>query len=105
MLAGQLDRTIALQRMGVIIDPDTGDWREEFTSYATVRAKLSETGGREFFTANTTIAEQKAVFTIRWRDDVTVTDRISYGGRNYNIVSTREIGRRVGLELQTVRAA
>lgn len=101
MLAGQLDRVIALQRMQVIVDP-AGDWREEFTTYATVRAKLAETGGREFFTANTTIAEQKAVFTIRWRGDVLVTDQVGYEGSGYNIVSTREIGRRVGLELHTV---
>ncbi|MBK5958577.1 hypothetical protein CCR97_10200 [Rhodoplanes elegans] len=104
MLAGQLDRVIDLQRMEVIEDPVTGEWQEVFTTYATERAKLAETGGREFFAANTTIAEQKATFLIRWRGDVLVTDRVSYGGKAYNINSTREVGRRVGLELQcTVR--
>lgn len=100
MLAGQLDRVIDLQRMETIENPETGEWLETYTTYATERAKLTETGGREFFAATTTIAEQKATFLIRWRGDVLVTDRVSYGGKAYNVNATREVGRRVGLELQ-----
>lgn len=102
MRAGDLDRTVALQRQASALDA-YGQPVDVWATVGTMRAGVRGEPGREFFAANTVVAERKCIFIIRWRADVHATDRIVHDGAAWNIVSTREIGRRVGLELMATR--
>ena len=61
------------------------------------------TTARDFLRAGGEGEEALTVFRIRYRDDVTLEDRVIAGARMFDIVEVIEIGRRNGLELR-VRA-
>lgn len=96
--AGDLDRTILIERASNVPN-EYGEPIDTWSPLATVRAKVTETPGREFIAGTLPVAERRAVFLIRFRGDVTNRDRVTYNGRAFDIVGTREIGRRAGLEL------
>lgn len=102
--AGDMDRRVELQRATQTGLNDFGEPVISWVTFATVAAKVSEELGREFLSreSRTTSSESAAVFLIRWRGDVLVTDRAVYAGRTFNIAGTREIGRREGLEIKAV---
>lgn len=103
MRAGQLDRRITLERKTLTFDPDTNFPIETWQPLVTVSARVQEQPGREFLSEGVQVAsEAKAVFTTRYRAGIETTDRIQYAGRVFNIRSTREIGRRAGLEIMAV---
>ncbi len=59
--------------------------------------------GAERFAAGQVTAAAVVTFELRWRDDITAKDRLAFDGRTYEIVAPpREIGRRVGLELDCI---
>jgi SPP1 family predicted phage head-tail adaptor len=97
MQPGKLDRRITIQRQTVTQDSygqDVVTW----TDLATVWAEVGAVRGIERFAAMQTVAEVDTRFVIRHRD-VGPKDRISYGGRTYDIKSVIEIGRREALEI------
>lgn len=102
--AGDLDRRIELQRYTQTGLNDYGEPIVSWVPFATVSAKVSEELGREFLSreSRTTSSESPAVFLIRYLAGVLVTDRVVYAGRTFNIVGTREVGRREGLEIKAV---
>lgn len=59
---------------------------------------------REFLTTYGEGVADNAMFVIRWLPGVAVSDRITHGGKVWNIVALAEIGRRRGLELRAVAA-
>lgn len=97
--AGDLDRRISLQRSTDETDPVYGEARPVWSTFATVAASVRQVSGREFLAATEQAGERRAVFVIRWRGDVTTTDRVAYLGEPYDIDDVREIGRREGLEI------
>lgn len=103
MKAGPLDRRVTIQR-ATITDDGYGGGIETWEDLATVSAQLIQQSGREFLGAEQTQAEQRVLFRLRWIDDITVLDRVSYGGRVHNIKDVKELGRREGVELMTVAA-
>lgn len=104
MLASKLDRRILIERRTASTD-EFGGPTETFAPLATVWAAVKEADGREFLASGSQIvAEQKAVFTIRFRM-IETTDRVVYGGRIHDIQSTREIARRAALEIHTISRA
>lgn len=104
MRPGGLDRRVTLQRATWETDP-YGERIATWHDLATVFAQVRQQSGREFFAAAQIHAEKLVVFLIRWFPDVTVLDRVSYGGTAHDIAEVREIGRRDGMELHTVAAA
>jgi SPP1 family predicted phage head-tail adaptor len=96
--AGKLDRQIAI-KIATIGADDFGAPTETLADVATVWAEKRDLRGREFYQANADNAEIETVFRIRWRADVSPLNRIAYAGRDYDIVSVAEIGRRDGLEI------
>lgn len=94
-----MDRSIVIQSN----TPSTnsiGESVESWSTFATVWASFMPRHGREFLASSAEVsAEADAVFTIRWRSDVTPQMRIVHDSRIYDIVSVQEYGRRVGLEL------
>jgi SPP1 family predicted phage head-tail adaptor len=96
--AGKLDRRIVLKTVTV----DTDEFNaptETLSDLATVWAEKRDLRGREYFQANSENAQIETVFRIRWRSDVSPLNRIAFDGRDYDIVSVAEIGRRDGLEI------
>lgn len=105
MRAGALDRQIELRHVTLTRDATTGEESKSWpAAYATVWASKRDVRGREFFAAQQMNAELTTVWQIRYRADVKRTDQIVADGAVYNIVGISEIGRRVGLEIQTTAA-
>ena len=99
MRAGRLDRMVIIQRKTVVQD-DHGEEIETWTNLDTVWAGRRDLRGKEFFAAQQENASISAVFTLRYRNDITPDDhRISYEGRIYDIKSVIELCKNVGLEL------
>lgn len=94
--AGQLDRSIRLERLFAETSTD-GQVINRWALIATVWARMEPLGGTRNFGQQQFIAVGDVRFTIRWRDDVTTNERIVYGGREYEVVSVAEVGRRLFL--------
>jgi head-tail adaptor len=102
MRAGLLDRTIAIERVTVGAT-DTGAVAEEWSTLATLRAQLVQSGTEEFQRAFGGSSETAVIFRTRYVAGITLADRVSYGSAVHNIVEIKEIGRRRGLELRCRR--
>ncbi|RVD16866.1 MAG: head-tail adaptor protein [Mesorhizobium sp.] len=104
--AGDLDRRITLQRATMVNDPDYNSEEPTWTPYATVWAKMEFHGSSEGEGASREYAEMGLYFTIRWRADMSFTDRLLFKNgegtdETYEIVGRpREIGRRRYLKMQ-----
>jgi SPP1 family predicted phage head-tail adaptor len=98
MRQGQLDR-----RAEIIGSATTrNEYNEAIEAaavLATVMCRLQEVSGREFVAAAQPFAEQRAVITIRYRTGIDTKSSLRVDGKNWNIRSIREIGRRRYLEL------
>ena len=98
MKAGMLDKLITIQ--SVTIAPDTfGQAIETWADVADVAARVMPVRGGESFTESQRIGRAVTTFQIRYRTAVTAGNRIVYGGRNWDILDVREVGRREGLEI------
>lgn len=98
MRAGRMDREIVIQR-ATTSETVVGSPVPTWTTHLTVWAEYIPVSGREFLQMNREVAALTARFIIRWNSDVLETDRISFGGRTWDILSLREIGRQEGLEI------
>lgn len=101
MRAGRLDRRITIQRKSVT-QSDSGEEVVTWTDVDTVYAEKVENRGDERFAAQQLVGHAIVTFRIRWSDTVKeVTDehKIVFDGRDYDITAVREIGRRVGIEM------
>ena len=94
--AGLLDRRVALERRVEVTD-DSGQAASHFVAVATVWARVEPLGGREGFGQQQWVASGDVRFTIRWRPDVTPLHRVVHEGREYDVVSVAEDGRREAL--------
>lgn len=107
MFAGPLDRRIVLERRTGAAD-DFGHPAETWTTLATVWASKEDVSDAERLRA----AERAAIITTRFQirhsttvADLNPKDRLSYGGRIYDINAVKEIGRKVGLEITAAARA
>lgn len=99
MQAGKLDRLVSLQHRTLTRNA-SGENVTTYAAFDSVWAGKRDLRGREYFSAQQTNAELQATWTIRWRDDVTVTDRlVDDSGATFDITHVAEIGRRKGLDL------
>jgi head-tail adaptor len=103
MQAGKLQHPIELQRPTEALGPGRVAV-QTWTTYASGRAELRQSGVSEFLTTYGEGMSTNAVFVIRWIPGVALSDRILHGGKVWNIVALAEIGRRRGLELRAVAA-
>ena len=89
--AGDLRRVITL----LCPDSSTDERNRRTTVYteaATVCCKRQDVSGREFYQAYGVHAEDIVTYTIRWREDITVSWRIRDHGSEYNIVEINRLG-------------
>lgn len=94
--AGLLDRRIRLERRIDRVD-DVGQVVSDWVLRAEVWARVEPIAGRESYGEQQFVATGDLRFTIRWRDDVTPLERVVYDGRDYDVLSVVETGRREGL--------
>ena len=105
MRAGNLDRSIDIERLdGSAIDAD-GVPASAWATVATMRAQVVTADADEFLTGAGTTSAETILFRIRWTDDARQNDRVRYDGRAYGITSLVEIGRRRGLEIRATTKA
>lgn len=101
MQSGKLDRRITIQGKS-ITQSDSGQEVVVWTDVATVWAEKIPIRGLERFSIQQIVGESVKTFRIRWSSDVSeITDehRIMSDGRAFDITDVREIGRRVGIEI------
>lgn len=105
MRAGALDRRVTILRRTLTRNA-YGEQVETFTSLGDVWAQKLDVTGRELFSARNTLAENTTRFRIRYRSDLVLTDRLGYGGDEYDILQIAEVGRQDALDIvATARVA
>ena len=104
MRAGKLDRRVTIQR-ATTAPNGFNEPVETWTDVATVWAQQRPNRGAERFSAQEINGQAVMTFHIRYRTDLRVSDRIIYGGRVWNVIDIREVGRRVVTEFDAVAEA
>jgi head-tail adaptor len=102
MRAGNLDRVIRIERSFIALDlygvPFTA-----WTLFATMRAQKLENAVSDREGARGDTTDNIIAFRMRWIDGVTLEHRVSYEGQTFKIMTIKEIGRRVGLDVTCER--
>jgi SPP1 family predicted phage head-tail adaptor len=103
MSAGILDRRITILRR-TLTRNDHGEQVATYAELASAWGQKLDVTGREFFSAQRELAEGTARFRIRYRTDITLglTDRLSVGGVEYDIVQIAEVGRQQWTDIVAV---
>lgn len=99
MRAGQLDKSITIQRGAHVVD-DHGTPVFTWSDIATVRAQIVQATTEEFIRGYGASDETVIIFRTRWLAGITTADRCGYDDHTFNIKEIKEIGRRKGLELR-----
>lgn len=98
--AGELDRLIGLYHQVKTQNSTNGAVTVTFPSaYASVYARRQDLKGTKRLIAQQTVSQQQIEYTIRFRTDVSVTDRIidSDAGLTFEVMQIAQVGRREGL--------
>lgn len=102
MRAGNLDRIIQIERRTTT--PDLwGKPVDTWTLVATMRAQKLENAITDREGARGDTTDNVITFRMRWMDGVTLEHRVSYEGQPFKIMTIKEIGRRVGLDITCER--
>lgn len=96
--AGRLDRRLDLQQRTITRDAAGGEI-VSWVALATVWAAKRDITGRDRLRADAKTAESSTAFTIRYRADLAVTDRVVYAGTPHDIQHLAELGHKEGLEI------
>ncbi len=104
LTAGSLDQRITFLIPAVAVNA-FNEPVEIMTTFSEVWAKRSDMSTSEAIRAQEVGAELTARFTVRWSTESAQVDpsfRIRHRGEEFNIIGTREIGRREWLEVDAV---
>lgn len=102
MRAGKLNRVIDIERAVVTVDT-FGTPVETWKWVTSLRAQLVEETAEETMRSHGSATETLLVFRTRFYD-LTLAERIVYGGRPYDLKKIKELGRRQGMELHAAAA-
>ena len=100
MRAGSLDRTITLDAYKAGAPDDYGVSQPGWAHFATIRAQLVTMSTEEFLRASGETSDASIVLRIRYLPGVTNSHRVTFEGRQYDVLELKEIGRRDALELR-----
>lgn len=109
MRAGSLDRQIVIYRWKPSAGTDdAGQPVASYEQLAVVRAQVIDSSTEEFVKSFGASREEVVLFRTRYISrfaprTVDVEDLVDFGGFIFKIVGIKEIGRRRGLELRTIR--
>lgn len=96
---GKMDRQITIEALTQGQGSKYGEPTETYAPWATVWGNKYEGGGREFEAARQITAEIDTQFQIRYVAGLSTTMRITYEGRQYDILRIQEVGRRNRLNI------
>jgi SPP1 family predicted phage head-tail adaptor len=102
MRAGNLDRVIQIQRRFTALDL-YGAPIDVWITFATMRAQKLENAINDREGARGDTTDNVITFRMRWLDGVTLEQRVSYQDQPFKIMTIKEIGRRVGLDVTCER--
>lgn len=88
--AAELNTRITLARFESYRDSD-GILHESWTTYAETFAKVEPLVGREYMAAAQVQAEDQVKVTMRYRDDMKPSDRLTMRGEHWDIRSIQNI--------------
>ncbi len=98
MRAGEMDRTIIIEQKQDVRQSAGGN-KMEWLTFATLAAKVTETPGNEQYRDEQNQGFQTTKFKIYFRPGIKDEMRINYGGKFYDILGKKELGRREGIEI------
>lgn len=104
MTSENKDRRIEIQQKTLTQD-SYGEPIETWQTLFPAWAEVKEIKGEERFARSQEKAEIDTVFVIRYRRNLSPLMRVLYEGREYNIQSLAEVGRRVDLEIHATARA
>lgn len=96
--AGRRDRQIIIQQFSTS-ETVVGAPEQTWTTYATVWAEYIPISGKEALQLNRETSAELVDFVILYDANITPKHRISYGGKTWDILFLKEIGRREGLRI------
>lgn len=102
MRAGSLDRVIQIER-GTIAPDAWGVPYTAWTVIATMRAQKLDNAISDREGARGDTSDNVITFRMRWIDGVTLENRLCYQDQAFKIMTIKEIGRRVGLDITCER--
>jgi head-tail adaptor len=102
MRAGNLDRVIQIERRITALDL-YGKPIDTWALVATMRAQKLENAVSDREGARGDTTDNVITFRMRWLDGVTPNNRVSFEGLALKIMTIKEIGRRVGLDITCER--
>lgn len=102
MNSGLMDRQIVIERGTFGTDDYGGKAAPTWATLTTVWARIQFNGGNESVAGQKKEFRQNATFTIHYYAGVTTKDRISYGGKYWNITSVQEINRNQYTRMEAV---
>jgi head-tail adaptor len=102
MRAGNLDRIIQIQRSTTALDMNGAPMRA-WTLFALMRAQKLENSINDREGARGDTTDNIITFRMHWIDGVGLENRIFYQDHAFKIMSIKEIGRRVGLDIMCER--
>lgn len=107
MNAGKFDRRVALLTRVITKGPLNADV-ETWPVMAEVWASYEPVSDGERLRQSEVAATITARFQVRWSPDTALVDptwRLEFEGRTFDVVATKEIGRRVGVEISATARA
>ena len=99
---GKMDRYITLRSVAVSVDA-YGGRVEAFSDLASVWARITYKKGKEDFEGEKLTSVNNVIFTIRYRDDLSVENEIVYSSNTYKIENLTEFGRQEALQITTTQ--
>jgi len=102
MNPGKLDRRVEILAPTIVISASSGGASEIFTVVAVVWAQRIDGGGREYRSSGALNADKNALFTMRYKADLTTRHRLRCEKQEYDILDIGEtMGRRTFIAVQT----
>lgn len=95
---GMLDREIEILQ-AIETRTDTGAVSRSWGALDSVWAHVSQVSAKEMLKGAADVSQSVLIFTIYYRDDVTVKHRVRYKDEDYDIVGVRELGYKEKLQL------
>ena len=97
--AGKMDRDIVIEAVTRTFDA-AGAPVETWSTVLSCRAELVQSTAKEFIRDFGSDHVSSTIFRIRWTDQITLENRVTYNGTHYDIIELAELGRRRGLEIR-----
>ena len=82
------------------VNEDISPWID-VPDHAEVWADVQQRSADQFVEGDVEYQSEAAVFLVRWRDDISIANRIIWNEQNYKIVGVILVGRRAGLALHS----